>query len=855
VAASLTKGMGASMEGTCAGLRVLDLTQGMAGPLATMVLADFGADVVRVEPPEGDPLWSDPSYLLVQRGKQSVTLDSRTGSGRQELGNLARGMDVIVESIGSEAARRAGVGYDELSAADPGLVYCSISGFGSSGPFAQVKADDGLVMAKAGIFRDQPGWFGDGRRPVYRAPRDGSYFAAMLAVQGILAALVARDRTGRGQLVETNLLQALSCRQNPKVRWLLREGESLPIETSSHAVAIEDEHSLAHHRDPREINLIGMRVQCKDGRWMVHSHTEPHFFPAWISVLGFEWIWEDERFKGAPHQFPDDAAKVELVELIADRMKEKTSAEWMEAYLENGNVCGDVIQSTQEALRHRQIVETDNVHHADDPRVGSLLQIGPLAKIPGAPASIRSAAPAAGHDQAAAVLGRAEKLSAPAPDRARVLRGPLDGVTIVECAYYYATPFATALLADLGARVIKIERLQGDPYRLLGGDPYGMSDGASDPVLNLGHNNMVRAMQGKESIALNLKDERGREILHRLVAQADVFVHSFRPGVPESLGIDYETLRRVNPDLVYQYGASYGSTGPYCRQPAIDPIIAAFAGTTVYQAGEGNLPLTETGADPVAAAGHATAMVLGLFARHRTGKGQYVESSMIVSNIYLNCDDALSYEGKPARRAVDHMQLGTGPTRRLYETAAPPEGSVRESYQNPDSCWVFLSAEGDDEFRTFCDVAGRTDVADEERFATTAARDANAGALSEILGDVFRTRPAEDWETSLLAAGVGCVTADAMSNFAFLFRDPQALANGIMVETEHPSFGGRYWRHAPMLRFSDTPGEARPHCELGEHTRAILQELGYDQSAMTDLREADVVGWPTAHTDTVSVGS
>ena len=100
----------------------------------------------------------------------------------------------------------------------------------------------------------------------------------------------------------------------------------------------------------------------------------------------------------------------------------------------------------------------------------------------------------------------------------------------------------------------------------------------------------------------------------------------------------------------------------------------------------------------MAAAGHATAMALGLFARHRTGQGQYVESSMIVSNIYLNCDDALSYEGKPPRRDVDHVQLGTGPTRRLYETAAPSAGSVREPYENPDSCWVFLSAESDQEF-------------------------------------------------------------------------------------------------------------------------------------------------------------
>ena len=168
---------------------------------------------------------------------------------------------------------------------------------------------------------------------------------------------------------------------------------------------------------------------------------------------------------------------------------------------------------------------------------------------------------------------------------------------------------------------------------------------------------------------------------------------------------------------------------------------------------------------------------------------------------------------------------------------------------------MFLSAESDDEFRAFCEVAGRSELAADERFATVAARDRNGAALSELLEEVFRTRPAAQWENSLLAAGVGCVTADAMSHFAFLFRDPQALANGTMVETEHPSFGGRYWRHAPMLRFSETPGEARPHCELGEHTRAILQELGYDQSEMTDLRQADVVGWPTAHAETLPVGS
>ena len=210
--------MGASMQGACAGLRVLDLTQGMAGPLATMILADFGAEVVRVEPPEGDPLWSDAAYLLVQTGEaERLELDSRTDAGRQELADLAAGVDVIVESIGAEAARRAGIGYDELSATQPAaglLLHQRLRFLGSvrAGQGGR-RSGHGEGRASSATSRDGSVTVGD---PVYRAPRDGSYFAAMLAVQGILAAVMARDLTGKGQLVETNLLQALACRQNPE---------------------------------------------------------------------------------------------------------------------------------------------------------------------------------------------------------------------------------------------------------------------------------------------------------------------------------------------------------------------------------------------------------------------------------------------------------------------------------------------------------------------------------------------------------------------------------------------------------------------------------------------------------------
>jgi crotonobetainyl-CoA:carnitine CoA-transferase CaiB-like acyl-CoA transferase len=838
------------MQGACAGLRVLDLSQGLAGPLATMILADFGAEVIRVEPSDGDAGWETPAYLLLNRGKKSISLDVRSAAGQAEVRRLAPAIDVLLETLGPGQADDPAMGFKALAELNPALVYCSITGFGRSGPLARMQADDALVMARAGIFRDQPGWHATDRRPVFRASRDGSYFAAMLAVQGTIAALRARDLTGRGQLVTTSMLEALACRQNPNVRWLLREGEELPSEAASAAVKTQDEaHTLPHHRDPREINLIGMRVECKDGRWLVHSHTEPPFFPAWIEVLGLGWIWQDDRFKGAPYRFPDADAKAELISRIQQRIKAKTAAEWMEAYLANGNVCGDVVQTTQDALRHPQVIASDSVAEIADPRVGPILQIGPLAKIPGAPAILRNPAPMPGQHTADVLQARLVPSFTPSPGRAGLAAGPLDGILIIEAAYYYATPFATALMADLGARVIKIEPLRGDPYRAL-----ARASGIADPLLNLGHNNMARAMQGKESIALNLKDSRGQEILRQLVAKADIFVHSFRRGVPESLGMDHETLQKAKPDLVYQYGASYGSAGPYSRQPAIDPIIAAFAGTTAYQAGAGNPPLTETGADPVAAAGHAAAMMLGLLARDRTGEGQYVESAMIVSNILLNCEDALSYQGMRPRRPVDHLQLGLSATYRLYETAPAGDDPAIALYENPNPQWVFLAAAGDGEFARFCAAAGRHDIVGDPRFSSRRAREENDAGLAALLEAVFRTRTARAWESSLLSARVGCVMADAMSNFAFLYKDAQARAVGMVAASQHPSFGGTYWRHAPLVQFSGTPGHGRAFCEQGEHTRAILGELGYDDETMTRLKEAGVIMW-SADQDAVATAS
>jgi crotonobetainyl-CoA:carnitine CoA-transferase CaiB-like acyl-CoA transferase len=822
------------MTGACAGLRVLDLSTGYAGKIATMVLADFGAEVIRVEPAGGDPGWSDPAALLVNRGKKSIDLDLLSPEGQAELRRLLPGVDVVMEMFTPKQAEARGISWKEFLKINPRLVHCTVTGFGRKGPYAEVKADDTLVLAKGGILRDQSGWHQDRTRPIFRSGKDGTHFSGMLAIQGILAALRVRDLTGKGQHVETSMLAALSCRQNPDVRWMLRVGEQLPLETVGDNVET-GQMALPHHLDPRLPSLTGIRVETKDGKFLVHSQSEPHFFPAWIKTIGMDWIWEDERFKGAPYKWASTDDRDELIAMVRERMLERTADEWMEAYLANGNVCGDVIQTTKEALSHPQSVAGGWVVTVEDPRVGPILQVGPLAHISKAGATVDRPAPIPGADTDEILKGGLSPIEV-TPGGASLSR-PLEGVTIVECAYYYATPFGTALLAELGARVIKVEPLQGDPYRRL-----AVSE---DPVKALGHNNMARAMQGKQSITINMKDERGKKILHEIIRNADMFIHNFRQGVPEKLGIDEATLRKINPGIVYEYGASYGSKGPYSRQPAIDPVIAAYAGTTAYQVGEGNEPLTERGADPVAGSSSAAAMMMGLFARHRTGEGQYVEPAMIVSNIYLNFHDALDYPGKAPRRPVDSLERGIGATYRLFETARVSKDTVLPPFANQNPHWVFLAVDRDDEFVRLCAALGREDIAADPRFASDQARWDNREALAALLEPVFLTRTAQQWEDSLLAADLGCIVADAMSNFAFLYEDSQAKALGLTTDIEHPSIG-HYYRHKPLLEFSQTPGVATCMSTLGEYTQQILAELGYDAAAMQQLRADGVVSWPEA---------
>lgn len=797
-----------------AGIRVIDLTQGMAGALVTMILADYGAEVIRLEPPGGDPMWEHPAYLLWQRGKKSVAPDWDSDAGRQQVRQLLQGADVVFESLRPGEAARLGLGYDDLRAANPALIYHSLAPFGQAGPYRDFKPYDGIVNAKSGRMRDQVGW--QRNRPTFRAVNDISYHTAMFTFQAIVAALRVRAETGRGQKLEGSLLSGASA---PNNNWRLFDGEAIPVDLYPGELSKEDVArgiltADRHESDPHTANPSQICLETKDGRWIMHSHIQQDLFDAWIDAIGFSWIREDARFETAPN-LPNHDDRIALNLLIVERFKEKTALEWREIYRQNPDCAGEIMQTTQDALQHEQFRANGHVVAVDDPRVGRMEQLGAFAKMSETPARIERPAPRPG-EHTAEVFAEAPRAAPQIVPRGGNPARPLEGVTVLECASWLAAPFSGALLADLGATVIKVEPLSGDPYRRM-------------PT----NENMVRAFQGKENIGLNLKSEEGLQIFYELVRRADVVMHNYRPGVPERLKIDYETLKAIKPDLVYVYAGSYGSVGPDRFRAAFNPTMGAFSGNSVFQSGEGNTPKGDQSPDPIAGSGVGTGIMLGLAAKVLTGMAQYIETSMMTSNVYCNSDDAFSYAGKPPRRVPGKHQLGLEATYRLYNTA---DG------------WIFIAAQFDGEFRALAAALGREDLAADERFANWKSRLANSAALEAILDPIFRTRTADEWEALLQPQDIGCVRADKASHVRFLHSDPQSAAMGFMVMTQSPEFadkapGGRYWRHAPVVTFSETPCEAgKPYEGPGQHTRKVLHRLGYDDAAIDRLARDRVVG-------------
>ncbi len=394
--------------------------------------------------------------------------------------------------------------------------------------------------------------------------------------------------------------------------------------------------------------------------------------------------------------------------------------------------------------------------------------------------------------------------------------GPLEGLRVLDFGQFLAGPFGPMLLADLGADVIKIEPTRGDGMR---GTVVG---------------SFMGCQRGKRDIAIDLKQPDGLALALELVATADVVHHNMTLGTADRLGVGYEQCKAVRPDILYCNTFMYGAAGPLAHLGGLDPLAQAACGIEWEEGpvAEGNPPLWYRygHGDVAAAMPSVTALLIALYHRNRTGEGQFMWASLFHGAMLYTADSWLAEDGTPSPRpTLDREQLGLGALYRLYET---------------QDGWLQLAAVRDEHWPAVCRVVGRPELVDDARFATSADRDKHRAELTALLTECFARDLAVNWRRGLRGAGVPAeVSVDTWDGETVLFDD-DLVRLGLVAEYEHPLLGC-VRQFGNLITFSDTPGrQVRAAPMLGQHTREILGELGYDDAAIDDYHARGIVTGP-----------
>ncbi len=389
----------------------------------------------------------------------------------------------------------------------------------------------------------------------------------------------------------------------------------------------------------------------------------------------------------------------------------------------------------------------------------------------------------------------------------------LSGIRVLDITQVMAGPYCAMLLCDMGADVIKVEPPAGDSTRRMAG-----ARGGDSPGFNA-------VNRGKRGIVVDIKHERGRQVVARLASAADVLVENYRPGAMARAGLGYEQLRTVNPRLVYASISGYGQTGPHGARGGFDLVAQGVSGImSVTGEPDGppvkaGIPLTDLGASLFAVAG----ILAALHDRHRTGAGQHVDTSLVEAGVALSVWEATEY-------------LSSGrvpqPLGSAHRMSAP-----YQAFECADG-YITVGAANDRLFARLSALLGHPEWTGDPQFADDTARVANRGALADRIEQVTRTRPRGHWLARLEAEGIPC---GPINTYADVFADEQVAARGMVAETQHPTLGRLRTLGTP-LKLSRTPLVAgRPAPLLGEHTAAVLREAGYSDTEVAQLRAAGAV--------------
>jgi crotonobetainyl-CoA:carnitine CoA-transferase CaiB-like acyl-CoA transferase len=798
------------VEAPLVGYTVVDLSTGIAGAYCTKLLADGGAEVIKVEPPDGDPLrrWSSSGATIpagtdgalfgfLSGAKHSVVADPAVGDDVDLVTRLLATADAAVWSRGSRVAEHPRFGPQAIHQAHPHLTVTSITPFGLDGPWKDRAATEFTLQAWSG------GIIGLGRglperAPVFVGGQVGEYLAGAYASAATLASRLRRNGSaGPGEIIDLSMLETqILCLTYYPVTYFEMLGRPW--------------------RDARRLTVPGV-APAKDGLVDLGCGTAQQWFDLCAMVGHPEWIDEESPLtitEQANIHAEDIYAWVEAN--LVDEIRELAAA----FRIPNAPVAnGATIESLEHFVARGSFVR--------NPR-GDFRQPNHPYRM--RPATLRppAAAPRLGehtaHYRAAALTPR----PAPAPSGSPKPL-PFSGLRVLDMTTFWAGPCCTHFLAMLGAEVIHVESARRpDGTRLIAGIPSTERQWwDKSPIFAALNTN-------KKGLALDLQRAQGRELLLRLIATCDVVVENFTPRVLDQIGLDFAAVRAVRPDAVMLRMPGFGLDGPWRDNPAFAYAIESASGLSWLTGYPDRAPYEPYSiGDPNAGVHALNALLLALEYRRRTGHGVIVEASMVDAALNISAEQVIEHT---AYGALLQRAGNRGPTaapQNLYRSADIDE------FGRPDS-WVAIAVQTDDQWEKLCDAIGSPSWATDPKLATQAGRRARQDLIDERLAAWCEHRRRDDIVSALWDAGVPVAKVMQPHRQAEL---RQLAFRGFFEEVDDPLNGRAKLSTVPM-RFSSTPGPFHTHRAptLGQHNHEVLTGLGLSPVEIADLEADGVIG-------------
>ncbi len=550
------------------GLKVVDCSQGLVGPMAAMLLGDFGAEVLKVEPLSGDRAAAKPGYQMWNRNKKRLALDLDDAAGRERLEQLLAAADVAIFDFSPK--RMQALGLMDAAERHPRLVRLWTPPYGTTGDWSEMEAHHGALIALTGAAFRQSSYE---ERPVYLIAPVLHYAQAAMAAGAAGAALLERSKSGLGQAVTVSGLNAVA----------LVGGASGTF--------------LPPGRQPLGASPSYRLYKCGDGQFLFLATLFSYFFKRALNAMGLTEIALAEEV------FPEEVAPQ-----MEARFLEKSRAEWLEI-LRDADVPAGPVCRREDWLASELIANNDMRVVMDDPQRGPIEMPGVPIKLKQTAGSVRHLVRDASDADVDAFLAPKPMAAATGGDAASA--GPLSGIKVLDLGTVIAGAYCNAILANLGAEVVKVELAEGDPWR---------DRGIGFTAYN----------RGKRGLVVDLKQPAGREVFLDLARKSDVVLDNYRLGVRDRLGIGHEAVLAANPRIISGSITTYGSRGEETKRPGFDPLLQARSGLMAAQGGDDDEPVFHIIAvnDFASASMAAFGVIAALNARERTGAGQVLETSL-----------------------------------------------------------------------------------------------------------------------------------------------------------------------------------------------------------------------------------